>query len=185
MNLARQQANNTDRAGHAALISHFSRRCCPKFHGTKQELESLLGRLFNFAVYGSNHSSKGIQHPELKDWKVVEGRLTTRTRSQPTSRQPESRKRQHDTRTRARAQRWWRTPGLPSNWCQDLANVGSASETGIHFIHRVIGPMVLSDGQRTSSAVVLQEVRLWPAPHQFTTTASGWRANESGLSKES
>ena len=88
VNLARQQANNTDRAVHAAFDLAFLQKVLPKFHGTKQELESLLGRLFNFAVYGSNHSAKGIQHPELKDWKVVEGRLTTRTRSQPTSGNP-------------------------------------------------------------------------------------------------
>ena len=85
VNLARQQAKNKDRAVHAAFDLAILQKVLPKFHGTKQELESLLGRLFNFAVYGSNHSAKGRQHLELKDWKVVEGRLTTRTRSQATS----------------------------------------------------------------------------------------------------
>lgn len=85
VNLARQQTKNTDRAVRAAFDLALLQKVLPKFHGTKQELEPLLKRLFNFAVYGSNHNAKGDQHPELKDWRVVEGRLTARTRSQPTS----------------------------------------------------------------------------------------------------
>ena len=85
VNLARQQTKNTDRAVRAAFDLALLQKVLPKFHGTKQELEPLLGRLFNFAVYGSNHSAKGDQRPELKDWRVVDGRLTTRTRIQPTS----------------------------------------------------------------------------------------------------
>lgn len=85
VNLAKKQTKNTDRAVRAAFDLALLQKVLPKFHGTKQELEPILGRFFNFAVYGSNHSAKGDQHPELKDWRVVEGRLTTRTRSQPTS----------------------------------------------------------------------------------------------------
>ena len=85
VNLAREQSKNTDRAVDAAFDLALLQKVLPKFHGTKQELESLLGRLFNFAVYGPDRSAKGDQNPKLQDWRVVAGRLTTRTRSPPTS----------------------------------------------------------------------------------------------------
>ena len=85
VNRAREQSLNTDRAVDAAFDLALLQKVLPKFHGTKQELESLFRRLFNFAVYGPDHGAKGDQSPELKDWRVVEGRLTKRTGSQPSS----------------------------------------------------------------------------------------------------
>ena len=75
VNLAREQAKNTDTAVDAAFDLALLQKVLPKFHGTQQELESLLQEIFRFAVHGGGHVPKKDQAVELDDWKVVKGRL--------------------------------------------------------------------------------------------------------------
>ena len=43
----------------------------PKLHGTQQELEGILQKLFRFAVAGSN----GPERESVGEWKVVDNEL--------------------------------------------------------------------------------------------------------------
>ncbi|MCY3546900.1 MAG: hypothetical protein OXH49_08450 [Gemmatimonadetes bacterium] len=76
VNLARQQAEDPGAAADAAFDLALLQKVLPKFHGTQQELESLLKEIFQFAVYGGDHGSKGKQSVKVDDWNVVAGRLT-------------------------------------------------------------------------------------------------------------
>ena len=78
VNLAREQAKETDAAVDAAFDLALLQKVLPKFHGTQQELESLLEEIFQFAVHGGGHVPKKNRVVELDDWKVVKGRLVTR-----------------------------------------------------------------------------------------------------------
>ena len=80
INLAREQAADADAAGDAAFDLALLQKVLPKFHGTQQELESLLEDIFHFAVHGGVQGPKGNKSVELDDWKVVAGRLTARTK---------------------------------------------------------------------------------------------------------
>ena len=81
VNLAREQAAeaDTDPAVDAAFDLALLQKVLPKFHGTQQELESLLEEIFQFAVHGGGHAPKKNQSAELGDWMVVKGRLVTRS----------------------------------------------------------------------------------------------------------
>ena len=80
VNLAREQSANRDEATKAAFDLALLQKVLPKFHGTQQELESLLERLFNFAVHGSERR-RGDTDVSLDDWTVVNGRLTSKRRA--------------------------------------------------------------------------------------------------------
>ena len=83
VNLAREQAAeaDTDAAVDAAFDLALLQKVLPKFHGTQQELESLLEEIFQFAVHGGGHAPKKSQTVELDDWKVVKGRLVGRPKT--------------------------------------------------------------------------------------------------------
>lgn len=85
VNLAREQAKDTDAAVDAAFDLALLQKVLPKFHGTQQELESLLEEIFRFAVHGGGHVPKKNQAVELDDWKVVKGRLVTGINTQSSS----------------------------------------------------------------------------------------------------
>ena len=90
VNLAREQAAeaDTDPAVDAAFDLALLQKVLPKFHGTQQELESLLREIFQFAVHGGGHAPKKNQTVELDDWKVVKGRLVTKSKAQAPSQTP-------------------------------------------------------------------------------------------------
>ncbi len=88
VNLAREQAKETDAAIDAAFDLALLQKVLPKFHGTQQELESLLEEIFQFAVHGGGHIPKKDRVVELDDWKVVKGRLVTRSKSPAPSQPP-------------------------------------------------------------------------------------------------
>ncbi|MCY3599024.1 MAG: hypothetical protein OXN85_03490 [Gemmatimonadetes bacterium] len=74
VNLAREQAANGDESVKAAFDLALLQKVLPKFHGTQQELESLLERLFDFAVHGRERK-RGDADVRLDEWTVVNGRL--------------------------------------------------------------------------------------------------------------
>jgi len=84
VNLAREQASEADTgaAVDAAFDLALLQKVLPKFHGTQQELESLLEDIFQFAVHGGGHAPKKDQPVEPDDWKVVKGRLVARSKTQ-------------------------------------------------------------------------------------------------------
>ena len=84
VNLAREQAADPGAAVDAAFDLALLQKVLPKFHGTQQELESLLKAIFYFAVRGGDHGPKGNKSVELDGWRVVAGRLTARAKP-PTS----------------------------------------------------------------------------------------------------
>ena len=85
VNLAREQAPeaDSDAATDAAFDLSLLQKVLPKFHGTQQELESLLEEIFQFAVHGGGHVPKKNRVVELDDWKVVKGRLVIRAKKPP------------------------------------------------------------------------------------------------------
>ena len=90
VNLAREQAAeaDTDAAVDAAFDLALLQKVLPKFHGTQQELESLLEEIFQFAVHGGGHAPKKNQTVELDDWKVVKSRLVGRPKTAAPSQTP-------------------------------------------------------------------------------------------------
>ncbi|WP_419861066.1 hypothetical protein [Candidatus Palauibacter sp.] len=80
VNLAREQSADGDEAMKAAFDLALRQKVLPKFHGTQQELEPLLERLFNFAVLGGERR-RGDTDVSLDDWRVVDGRLTPKGRA--------------------------------------------------------------------------------------------------------
>ena len=88
VNLAREQAKDTNTAVNAAFDLALLQKVLPKFHGTQQELQSLLEEIFQFAVHGVGHVPKKDQTVKLDDWKVVKGRLVTRSKPQAPSQTP-------------------------------------------------------------------------------------------------
>lgn len=92
VNLAREQAKDTGTAVDAAFDLALLQKVLPKFHGTQQELQSLLEQIFRFAVHGGGYVPKKDQTVQLDDWKVVKGRLVGRPKkvasSQPPSQTP-------------------------------------------------------------------------------------------------
>ena len=87
VNLAREQAPeaDTDAAADAAFDLALLQKVLPKFHGTQQELESLLEEIFRFAVHGGGHVPKKDRKVELGNWKVAKGRLVIRSKPQASS----------------------------------------------------------------------------------------------------
>ena len=75
VNLAREQSANGEEAAKAAFDLALLQKVLPKFHGTQQELESLLERLFSFAVHGGERRH-GDTDVSLDEWTVENGRLT-------------------------------------------------------------------------------------------------------------
>ncbi len=90
VNLAREQAAEaeTGAAVDAAFDLALLQKVLPKFHGTQQELQSLLEKIFQFAVRGSDHVPRKDETVGLDDWEVVKGRLVARSKSQPPSHDP-------------------------------------------------------------------------------------------------
>ena len=90
VNLAREQAPeaDTDAAADAAFDLALLQKVLPKFHGTQQELESLLEQIFHFAVHGGGHVPKKDRKVELGNWKVAKGRLVIRSKPQAPSQTP-------------------------------------------------------------------------------------------------
>ena len=88
VNLARGQAPEADAAADAAFDLALLQKVLPKFHGTQQELESLLEEIFRFAVHGGGYVPKKDRKVELGDWKVAKGRLVTRSERQAPSQPP-------------------------------------------------------------------------------------------------
>ena len=84
VNLARQQATDSDAATKAAFDLALLQKVLPKFHGTQQELEDLLTRLFDFAVYGRDRGRRRSEAVKLDGWSVVEGHLTPKPEGEPT-----------------------------------------------------------------------------------------------------
>ena len=77
VNLAREQSANGDKAAKAAFDLALLQKVLPKFHGTQQELEALLERLFDFAVHGGERR-RGVADVRLGEWTVVNGRLRSK-----------------------------------------------------------------------------------------------------------
>ncbi|MCY4574750.1 MAG: hypothetical protein OXF01_18390 [Gemmatimonadetes bacterium] len=90
VNLAREQAPeaDSDAAANAAFDLALMQKVLPKFHGTQQELESLLEEIFRFAVHGGDHVPKKYRTAEVNDWRVVKGRLVIRSKPQAPSQSP-------------------------------------------------------------------------------------------------
>ena len=82
VNLARQQAKDAAAAVDAAFDLALLQKVLPKFHGTQQELESLLKEIFQFAVHGGGHVPKKNHTVDLNDWKVVNSRLVAEPKTQ-------------------------------------------------------------------------------------------------------
>ena len=80
VNLAREQAADAGMAVDAAFDLALLQKVLPKFHGTQQELESLLERIFHFAVHGGEYRPKQNEKVDPDDWKVVAGRLTANSK---------------------------------------------------------------------------------------------------------
>ncbi|WP_420636288.1 hypothetical protein [Candidatus Palauibacter sp.] len=76
VNLAREQSADKDNAAAAAFDLALLQKVLPKFHGTQQELEDLLKRLFDFAVHGRDRGRRRSDAVRLDGWSVVDGRLT-------------------------------------------------------------------------------------------------------------
>ena len=68
--LARDQSADKDGAAKAAFDLALLQKVLPKFHGTQQELEDLLRRLFNFAVYGRDRGRGRNVDVTLDGWKI-------------------------------------------------------------------------------------------------------------------
>ena len=90
VNLAREQAAeaHTDAAVDAAFDLALLQKVLPKFHGTQQELESLLKEILQFSLHGASHAPKKNQTVEMDDWQVDKGRLVTKSNPQAPSRTP-------------------------------------------------------------------------------------------------
>ena len=88
VNLARRQAKDAVAAGDAAFDLALLQKVLPKFHGTQQELESLLEDILAFAVHGGDRAPKKDKTVKLDDWKVVEGRLVGVSKSKVHSEAP-------------------------------------------------------------------------------------------------
>ncbi len=88
VNLAREQAKDTDTAVDAAFDLALLQKVLPKFHGTQQELQSLLEQIFHFAVHGGGYVPKKDQTVQLDDWKVVKGRLVGGPKTEAPSQTP-------------------------------------------------------------------------------------------------
>ena len=80
VNLAREQSANGDEAAKAAFDLALLQKVLPKFHGTQQELESLLERMFNFAVHGGDRR-RGDTSVSLDEWTIKDGHLTLNGRA--------------------------------------------------------------------------------------------------------
>ena len=80
VNLAREQSANGEEAAKAAFDLALLQKVLPKFHGTQQELESLLERMFNFAVHGGDRR-RGDTSVSLDEWTIKDGHLTPKGRA--------------------------------------------------------------------------------------------------------
>lgn len=74
VNLAHGQSAGDEATVRAAFDLALRQKVLPKFHGTQQELEPLLRRLFHFAVDGED-GRHGEADVSLNDWRVEHGRL--------------------------------------------------------------------------------------------------------------
>ena len=141
VNLAREQAAEADRdaAVDAAFDLALLQKVLPKFHGTQQELESLLEEIFQFAVHGGGQSHKKNQTVELDDWKWSEWPSGDQLQDPVTLRRHRRRRRSGFQQPGSCRHRY-RTPGLPANRREGLANAPPTSGPRFHVVHRVTGP---------------------------------------------
>ena len=85
VNLAHAQSSGDEAAVRTAFDLALRQKVLPKFHGTQQELEPLLKRLFNFAVDGRD-GRRGDSEISLSDWRPSRGgRLSWAGKQMPTS----------------------------------------------------------------------------------------------------
>ena len=82
VNLARQQSKDSNAGVDAAFDLALLQKVLPKFHGTQQELGSLLEEIFHFAVHGGGQVAKNNQTVDLAGWKVDKGRLVSRLKAE-------------------------------------------------------------------------------------------------------
>ena len=82
VNLAHEQSADPRAAEHAFDLA-LLQKVLPKFHGTQQELEDLLKRLFSFAIYGRGRSLQRSGAVKLDEWSVEDGRLTPKRQGEP------------------------------------------------------------------------------------------------------
>ena len=83
VNLAREQSADGGKAAEAAFDLALLQKVLPKFHGTQQELEPLLEKLFRFAVLRSDRARGTDDDFELDKWMVVNGRLMPKGEKKP------------------------------------------------------------------------------------------------------
>lgn len=83
VNLARRQSTDKDEAAKAAFDLAILQKVLPKFHGTQQELEPVLRKLFSFAVLGSTGTPSAPGDLEFEGWRVVDGRLLRASQETP------------------------------------------------------------------------------------------------------
>ena len=81
--LAHQQSSGHEATVRAAFDLALRQKVLPKFHGTQQELEPLLRRLFNFAVGGRDGGPREAD-VTLDDWRVSRGLLSWAGAQKPT-----------------------------------------------------------------------------------------------------
>lgn len=83
VNLARKQSTDKDGAAKAAFDLAMLQKVLPKFHGTQQELEPILRKLFRFAVLGSAGTPGAPGDLEFEGWRVLDGRLLPASQETP------------------------------------------------------------------------------------------------------
>ncbi len=102
VNLANEQSSDPKAAEHAFDLA-LLQKVLPKFHGTQQELEPILRRLFRFAVQGRDVAQGDAKHLKLDNWKVENGRLVSAS-DDPSA--PEGGDVNHPTYPRTAAKTW-------------------------------------------------------------------------------
>ena len=75
VNLAQEQSTDKHEAARAAFDLAILQKVLPKFHGTQQELEPLLRKLFHFALSGSAGTRGQVGDLKFEEWKAIGGRL--------------------------------------------------------------------------------------------------------------
>lgn len=83
VNLAHAQSGGDAGTVRAAFDLALRQKVLPKFHGTQQELERILRRLFNFAVTGKDGGPRQAD-VTLDDWRAARGRLSWAGEQKPT-----------------------------------------------------------------------------------------------------
>src|SRR6266478_2754918 len=75
VNLAAEQTEGTDTALWTALDLAILQKVLPKFNGTQQELEEVLGNVFVFAIVGKHVNGAERKRLLQEAWRIESGRL--------------------------------------------------------------------------------------------------------------